>query len=69
MPVVSKAQNRFMQAAAHDPRFAAKAGITPATAREFVAATPKGAIKRLPERKVQPKAAKPRVFGSLAPGY
>lgn len=49
MPAKSKAQLKFMQAAAHNPRFAKKAGIPQATAREFVQATPKG--KKLPARK------------------
>lgn len=49
MPAKSKAQLRFMEAAAHDKKFAKRAGISSATAKEFVAATPKG--KKLPERK------------------
>ncbi len=48
MPVVSKAQNRFMQAASHDPAFAKRAGIKQSVATEFVAAT--GSTKGLPER-------------------
>ena len=35
MPAKSKAQFRFMQAAAHNPEFAAKAGIKPGVAREY----------------------------------
>jgi len=35
MPSVSKRQARFMRIAAHDPEFAAKAGIDQKVAREF----------------------------------
>jgi hypothetical protein len=35
MPSVSKAQKRFMAAAAHSPAFAKKAGISQTVAREF----------------------------------
>lgn len=38
MPSVSKAQKRFMQAAAHNPDFAAKAGIDQSVAKDFDAA-------------------------------
>lgn len=38
MPSVSKKQERFMQAAAHNPEFAKRAGIKQAIAREFVEA-------------------------------
>lgn len=37
MPSVSKKQAKFMQAAAHSPKFAKKAGIKPSVAQEFVA--------------------------------
>ena len=46
MPSVSKAQKRFMQAAAHNPEFAAKAGISQEVAKDFVAAD-----KKAPEPK------------------
>ena len=36
MPAVSKKQKRFMQAAAHNPAFAKKAGIGQATAKAFL---------------------------------
>lgn len=36
MPAKSKAQWKFMQAAAHSPKFAKKAGIKPGVAAEFV---------------------------------
>lgn len=38
MPSKSKAQHRFMEAAAHNPKFARKAGIPVKVAKEFVAA-------------------------------
>lgn len=47
MPATSKKQFRFMQAAAHDPGFAKRAGIAPSKAAEFVSGqSPKG----LPEK-------------------
>ena len=49
MPPRSKAQARMMDAAAHNPAFARKVGISKKVATEFSA---KGAAyKRLPERK------------------
>lgn len=41
MPSKSKKQEKFMQAAAHNPQFARKAGIPQSVAREFVAADKK----------------------------
>lgn len=38
MPTKSEKQRRFMQAAAHDPKFAKKAGISPKLAKEFIEA-------------------------------
>jgi hypothetical protein len=35
MPSVSKKQKRFMAAAAHNPKFASRAGIPQSVAREF----------------------------------
>jgi hypothetical protein len=35
MPSVSKAQKRFMAAAAHNPKFAKEAGISQTVAKEF----------------------------------
>jgi hypothetical protein len=35
MPSTSKKQARFMAAAAHDPKFAKRAGISQKVAREF----------------------------------
>lgn len=41
MPSKSKKQMRFMAAAAHDPKFAKKAGISQRVAKEFNAADKK----------------------------
>lgn len=38
MPSKSTSQHRFMQAAAHDPAFAKRAGIAQRVAEEFIAA-------------------------------
>lgn len=45
MPSVSKKQRRFMAAAAHNPRFAKKAGIKQSVAKDFNRAD-QGALKR-----------------------
>lgn len=41
MPSTSAKQHRFMEAASHDPKFAAKAGIPTSVAKDFVAADKK----------------------------
>jgi hypothetical protein len=47
MPSKSKAQYRLMEAAAHNPKFAAKTGVPQKVAREFVRAdAKKGAPKK-----------------------
>jgi hypothetical protein len=38
MPSTSPAQHRLMEAAAHNPAFAKKAGVPPNVAKEFVRA-------------------------------
>jgi len=43
MPSKSAQQHRFMEAAAHNPKFAEKAGISQKVAKEFVAADKKAA--------------------------
>ena len=48
MPSKSAQQHRFMEAAAHNPAFAEKAGISQELAREFVAADKKKTRKRKP---------------------
>lgn len=54
MPSVSKAQQRTMQAAAHNPKFAAEVGIPVGVAKDFTAAdVANGNVGRsadLPER-------------------
>ena len=49
MPSKSAKQHRFMEAAAHDKKFAAKAGIKQGVAKEFVAADTGKATK--PQRR------------------
>lgn len=48
MPAKSKAQNRLMQAAAHNPAFAKRVGVPQSVAKEFTAATK--STKGLPQR-------------------
>lgn len=38
MPSVSEKQKRFMQAVAHSPKFAAKAGVPQSVGKDFAAA-------------------------------
>jgi hypothetical protein len=49
MPGISKAQNRFMQAAASNPKMAKELGIPQKVAKEFVKKT--DSMKGKPERK------------------
>lgn len=49
MPGISKAQNRFMQAAASNPKMAKELGIPQKVAKEFVKETV--SMKGKPERK------------------
>jgi hypothetical protein len=51
MPSKSAQQHRFMEAAAHDPGFAEKAGIPQKVAREFVAADKKAAKRSSSKRR------------------
>lgn len=46
MPSKSPAQARLMAAAAHNPKFAKKAGVPPGVAKEFNAADKGGAMLR-----------------------
>lgn len=57
MPPVSEKQRRFMQAAAHDPAFAKKAGIKRSVAKEFADADPGG---KLPTKVKDGKPVKSR---------
>lgn len=50
MPSVSKSQAKFMQAAAHNPEFAKKAGIKQGTAKEWSEKDSKERTKKLPDR-------------------
>jgi len=49
LPATSKAQARFMNAIAHNPGFAKKAGVSQAMGKEFSASG--GRYESLPERK------------------
>jgi hypothetical protein len=49
MPGISKAQNRFMQAAASNPKMAKELGISQKVAKEFVKETK--SMKGKPEKK------------------
>lgn len=51
MPSTSKAQKRLMDAAAHNPSFAKKAGVPQTVAKEFVAADKARGPAKLPARK------------------
>jgi hypothetical protein len=50
MPSKSAQQHRFMEAAAHNPAFAEKAGIPQKVAKEFVAADKKAAKRTSSKR-------------------
>jgi len=51
MPSTSEKQKRFMQAAANNPEFAKKAGISQSVAKEYVEADKRKLAKALRERK------------------
>jgi hypothetical protein len=53
MPAVSKAQNRLMQAVAHNPKLAKSTGVKVSVAKDFVNSTTKKTMKGKPERKVK----------------
>jgi hypothetical protein len=50
MPSKSPRQRRFMQAAAHNPKFARSAGIPQRVAKEFVAADKAKSLKKPQKR-------------------
>lgn len=64
MPVVSQAQNAAMHAAAEGK---STLGIPASVGKDFIAATPAGGVKKLPERKTAKPKKHNRPFGSLAP--
>jgi hypothetical protein len=51
MPTKSKKQKRTLQAAAHNPAFAQKVGISPRVAEEFLAADKRKAEERKGKKK------------------
>lgn len=57
MPSTSKAQHNFMEAVAHDPGFAKKAGVPQSVGKDFAAADKGKSEKKLPEH-VRHKVAK-----------
>jgi hypothetical protein len=65
MPAKSKAQMRFMEAAAHNPKFAKKAGIKPGIASEYVSSN-KGnkSYSNLPEKVERFKKLKHKLKGN-----
>lgn len=56
MPSKSKAQHNFMEAVAHSPDFARKAGVPQKVGKDFAAADKSANIKALPKK--APKAKK-----------
>jgi hypothetical protein len=54
MPSVSKKQHNFMEAVAHDPGFAKKAGVPQSVGKDFAEADKGREMKKLPERKKRP---------------
>lgn len=48
MPSTSKAQHNLMEAVAHDPKFAKKAGIPQSVGKDFAAADDKAGITKAP---------------------
>ena len=55
MPSTSEKQRRFMQAAAHSPEFASKAGIPQSIAQEYNQADKRKLAKALRKRNNSPK--------------
>ena len=71
MPTVSKKQERFMQAVAHNPKFAKKAGVPQSVGKDFLNAD-KGNLKRKTEMPLKLKEKslddmkKDAILGSVA---
>jgi len=55
MPTTSEKQRKFMQAAAHSPEFAKKAGISQSVAQEYNQADKRKLAKALRKRDNSPK--------------
>ncbi len=53
MPSKSKAQHRFMEAVAHNPSFAKKAGVPQKVGKDFAAADKGRSTAKLPQRKAK----------------
>lgn len=67
MPVVSQAQNRFMQGCKHEPEKMHGKCPPPSVVAEF---TPPGmTVKGLPERKMRPRSSPPTTDAEAAQGY
>ena len=65
MPSKSPQQHRFMEAAAHNPEFAKKAGIPQNVAKEFVAADEKAATKKIQAAEVRTQTGLKRALLKL----
>ena len=59
MPMVSQAQNRLMRWADAHPSDAAKRGLKPSVAREFIDASHGERVRDLPERRAEGGAVYP----------
>jgi hypothetical protein len=55
MPSVSKKQHNFMEAVAHDPAFAKKAGVPQSVGEDFAGADKGKKLSKLPERSKRAK--------------
>jgi hypothetical protein len=51
VPSTSQAQHNFMEAVAHDPKFAKKAGVAQSVGKDFAAADKGKDTSKLPQRK------------------
>ena len=51
MPSTSEKQHRFMEAVAHSPEFAKKAGVPQSVGKDFAAADDKAGITKKPPKK------------------
>lgn len=58
MPSTSQKQHRFMEAIAHDPGFAKRAGVPQSVGQDFSEADKGRDVKKLPLRVGMPKGKK-----------